>query len=125
MTQEIEIPSSTIKKEAALRISLRPLNQYSLLCVCCVPIPVADCWAALLCQGAGKVPPVCLSVRVHDYVCVFVCGHVCRIMCVAIHMCRPYVCVCSCSLYWVERKKFTFWVTSLHSLCIWEKKFWL
>lgn len=33
MTQEIEILSLTIKEEEAVRISLRPLNQYTLSCV--------------------------------------------------------------------------------------------
>lgn len=41
----------------------------------------------------------------HDYVCVFVCGHVCRIMCVAIHMCRPCVCVCVFMLTILGREK--------------------
>lgn len=46
MTQEIEIPSLTTKEEEAVRISLRPLNQYTLLCV----YAVYECKCVYVCE---------------------------------------------------------------------------
>lgn len=42
-SQEIEILSVTLREEEAVRISLRPLNQYTLLCVLCIHVCMCMC----------------------------------------------------------------------------------